>query len=163
MRQAIATFPERPGSARKVSLMPSFYKSVAYVFLQFKIEREGLSESEARLLRQQALEIACAAAKERDPSLRKVIGIGIEAPKFATTQAEDFLLLNCSDWSEETAAQYREANRVWEFFATPHLSARRLKSSDFPAPPRPQPKPGRNAPCPCGSGVKSKKCCYKAA
>jgi len=163
MRQAIATFPDRPGSMRKVSLMPSFYRGVAHVFLQFKIEWEGLSESESRLLRQQALEIACAAAKERDRSLQKVIGIGIDAPRFANTQAEDFLLLDCNDWSEEKAAHYREANRIWEFFATPNLTARRLRSSDFPAPPRPQPKPGRNALCPCGSGVKSKRCCYKGA
>ena len=163
MRKAIDTFPEGPGSTRKVSLMPSFYKGVAYVFLQSKLERAGDVERDNRPLRQQALEIACAAAKERDPSLQKVIGIGIIAPKFAAEQAEDFVLLNCSNWPEETAAYYREANRHWQFFATPNLSAFRLRNNDFPPRNRHQPKPGRNAPCTCGSGLKSKKCCYKGA
>lgn len=161
MRKAIDTFPEGPGSARKVSLMPSFYKGVAYVFLQVKLERAGDVERDNRPLRQQALEIACAAAKERDPSLQKVIGIGINAPKFAAEQAEDFVLLNCTDWPQDMAAYYREANRHFQFFATPNLGAVRLRSSDFPPPKMPQPKPGRNAPCPCGSGLKSKKCCYR--
>ena len=163
MRKAITTFPDMPGDVRKVSLMPSFYKDVAYVFLQLKTERPLDYEREYRPLRQQALAIACGAAKERHPSLQKVIGIAIDAPRFTRAGSEDFLLLDCSDWSEETAAYYREANLHWEFFTTPHLSARRLKTSDFPPPPRPQPKPGRNAPCTCGSGQKSKKCCYGAA
>jgi hypothetical protein len=163
IRQAIATFPETAGGARKVSFMPSFYRDVAYVFLQMKPGEKPLSEDHYRGVRQHALSVACAAAKEKHPSLHKVIGIGIDAPKFARAQSEDYLLLDCKEWSGEQATFYREENTHWQFFVTSAATQRRLRTSDFPDRPRPAPKPGRNAPCTCGSGVKSKKCCYRAA
>jgi hypothetical protein len=148
MRNAIITFSRSARGARKVSLMPSFYDGTNYVLLQLRPGEAVRDESRYREVRRHALEVACAAAKERDNRLQKVIGIGIDAAQLGS---EDFILLDCREWSEETATFYREENQHWKFFATPHLAGARRKISDFPPPARPQPKPGRNAPCTCAA------------
>ncbi len=72
--------------------------------------------------RRTLLEIACGAARNKFTHLTKVIGIGMDASKFAgDTNSEDFILLPCESWTDETRAYYDELNREWSFFGTPHL------------------------------------------
>ena len=134
------------------------------MLLQLKATNTGDYETEYRPKRRAMLELACGAAKNRFPDLQTIIGIGIDAPKFATKQAEDFILMNCTGWTDEMRAHYERANEGLNFFNTPNLISRWRRSQEFPAPSKParasrQRKPGRNDPCPCGSGRKYKKCC----
>lgn len=78
------------------------------------------------------LGIACGAAKNKFPWLKKVVGIAIDAPKFAERNSEDFLLLDCERWSAKESEFYAEANKITRFFETDSLSARNIKISDFP-------------------------------
>jgi uncharacterized protein YecA (UPF0149 family) len=94
--------------------------------------------------------------------LIKVIGIGIDAPKFAGgTVAEDFILMPCETWTDEMRAYYEAQNEPWSFFGTPQLQQFKDRVTQF-VPPRNTTKGaskiGRNEPCPCGSGQKFKKC-----
>jgi hypothetical protein len=161
---AIKNFPESSAPlVRNVSFMPSFYKGKAYVFLQLKATNIGDYDNDYRPKRQVMLEIACGAAKNKFPELDTVVGIAIDAPKYATKNAEDFVLMNCEDWTDETREHYERANEGFDFFRTPNLVMRKRTSKEFPDPERPakasrQVKPGRNDPCPCGSGRKYKKC-----
>ena len=52
------------------------------------------------------LEVACGAAKLKFPHLKKVIGIAIDAPKYASTNSEDFVLMDCQNWTDEERAHY---------------------------------------------------------
>ena len=164
MLASIRNFPETDAPiVRNLSFMPSFYKDVGYVFLQLKVLEKGEYDSEYRPRRQVMLEIACGAARNKFSHLRKVIGIAIDTPKYPGSDAEDLVLLDCSDWNEERAAYYREANKGLEFFNSASLQQTKRLVTDFPAAeeiPEGRPrKPGRNEPCPCGSGRKYKKCC----
>ena len=162
MIKAIRNFPENiPGIAKNMSFMPSFYPDKAYVFLQVKHPNIVDYENEYRPKRQAMLEIACGAAKNHYPNLRKVIGIGIDAPKFSSRNAEDFILLNCEDWSKEDKAYYEEANKGLQFFTSGKAKQEMKTISDFPRPAATTTKKkiGRNDQCPCGSGKKYKKCC----
>ena len=164
MLTSIHNFPETDAPlVRNISFMPSFYKDVGYVFLQLKAVEKGDYDSVYRPRRQVMLEIACGAARNKFSHLRKVIGIAIDTPKYPGSNAEDFALLDCSDWSEERAAYYREANKGFEFFDSASLQQIKRRVTDFPTaeemPKRPPRKPGRNEPCPSGSGQKYKRCC----
>jgi hypothetical protein len=161
--QAIADFPETGDPiVRNVSLMPSFWDGSAYVFLQLKMLARGDYDTEYRPIRQALLELACGAAKLRFPDLQRVVGIAIDAPKFAgEINSEDLALMEFDDWDEAKAAHYAKGNEEIRFFATPHLRKTRLQVSEFPKPQTTpsKSKTGRNDPCPCGSGKKYKKCC----
>ena len=165
MIQSINNFPENAERYfRNVSLMPSFYNGKAFVFLQLKAPDIGDYDTDYRPKRQAMLEIACGAAKNKFRHLETIIGIAIDAPKFATKNAEDFILMDCSDWTDELRAHYERANEGLNFFNTPNLVTRRQRSQEFPDRERSvktsrRAKPGRNDPCPCGSGRKFKKCC----
>ena len=165
MIESINNFPENADPyVRNVSLMPSFYKGKAYVFLQLKATNIGDYDNEYRPRRQAMLELACGAAKNKFSHLETIVGIAIDAPKFATKIAEDFILMDCKDWTDDLRDHYERANEGFNFFNTPNLVSRRRRSQEFPTRPRPvrasRPnKPGRNDPCPCGSGRKYKKCC----
>ncbi len=52
------------------------------------------------------------------PHLQNVIGIAIPPPKLENKIGEDLLWLDCSEWPEETRAEYEELNESWNFFAT---------------------------------------------
>ena len=102
--------------------MPSFHEDTYYVFLQLKVADTVNSSGEIREVRQAMLEIACAAAKLKFPHFRRVVGIAINAPKFAGhSNSEDMLLMEFDDWSAERKAHYEEANRDFRFFATPQM------------------------------------------
>lgn len=158
MLQSIEEFPDGHGLARKLSLMPSYFSGTAYVFLQIRAP-EITNYEKHRARRQALLEIACGAAKNKWPHLAKVVGIGMDAPKFARTNSEDFILMDCENWTPEMSAQYEEANRELKCFAS--ARKREFRVNEFPLSPRAdlKLKTGRNDPCPCGSGLKFKKCC----
>jgi hypothetical protein len=167
MITAIRNFPDTDGEiVRNVSFMPSFYKGKAYVFLQLRKRHIADYENDYRPKRQALLEIACGAAKNKFPDLRTIVGIGIDAPKFSRQNAEDFILMDCSEWPEERRLYYDRANEGLNFLGTPRLVATRMKVQEFPDR-NPSEKPrtarriklGRNDLCLCGSGKKYKRCC----
>lgn len=167
MLKSIRDFPENNEPfARSVSLMPSFHEGTQYVFLQLKAIDHTKSADELRGARQAMLEIACAAAKLKFREIKRVIGIAIDAPKFAgKTNSENLLLMEFAEWTSEKEAYYKEANKELNFFETPQMKMTERKVSEFPSvskfrsnPPK-RVKVGRNDPCICGSGRKFKKCC----
>ena len=162
MLQSIRNFPEtQQRIMRNLSFMPSFYKDKGYVFLQLKVDGIADYENEYRPKRQALLEVACGAAKNRFDHLKTVVGIAIDAPKYAETNSEDFILMDCTDWTDEQREHYEKANEGLGFFQTGVVEKRTV--TEFPAVEKPKDprrvKVGRNAPCPCGSGRKYKKCC----
>jgi hypothetical protein len=161
MIKSINDFPEDiPGIARNISFMPSFYEDVGYVFLQVRHPKIRDYENEYRPKRQAMLEIACGVAKNKFPHLNKVIGIGIDAPKFSTQNAEDFILLNCEEWTEEDRIRYEKKNEALKFFESSRITKKMKTVRDFPTSSKTKMvKIGRNEKCPCSSGLKYKKCC----
>jgi hypothetical protein len=162
MISAIEKFPENiPGRVRNLSFMPSFYDDIGYVFLQLRDPKINDYENEYRPQKQRILEIACGVAKNRFPDLKKVIGIAIDAPKFSVKNSEDFILLNCEEWSEEMKQGYEEDNIPFKFFDTGTMRRDIKTVKDFPTSTTSvrKIKIARNASCPCGSGKKYKRCC----
>jgi uncharacterized protein YecA (UPF0149 family) len=153
---------------RNVSFMPSFYKGKAFVFLQLKKTDITDYDNDYRPKRQAMLEIACGAAKNKFPELHTIVGIAIDAPKFAKKNAEDFILMDCKEWPDELRQRYERANEGFNFFNTPNLVSRKMRAQEFPTgagrarDSQGRVKVGRNDPCPCGSGRKFKKCCLTA-
>ncbi|WP_353151903.1 SEC-C metal-binding domain-containing protein [Pollutimonas bauzanensis] len=164
MLTAVERFPETGDFTRQVTFLPSFEPNVGYVLLQLRTPDAFRAEPDYRGKRLTLLEIACGAAKNKFPQLVKVIGIGIDAPKFSGgTVAEDFILMPCKAWTDEMKTHYKELNREWNFFGTPALRQFTDRVTQFVPPPRlsrrsSSSKVGRNDPCPCGSGKKYKKC-----
>jgi SEC-C motif len=163
MIRAIRTFPDEPAPVmRNLSFMPSFFEGTGYVFLQLKLDDVGDYENGYRPKRRALLEIACAAAKNKFQDLKKVVGIAIDAPKFAKGNSEDFLLLECTDWPDSLRKHYEQLNEGLNFFNSPSMKARYSRITEFPTPEtKGIQRIGRNAPCPCGSGKKFKKCCME--
>lgn len=165
MLGAVKRFPDRPNElTRQVTFLPSFHDDVGYVLLQTRLPERLRNEPDFREGRQAMLEVACGAAKNKFPELKKVIGIGIEAPKFTSNNTgEDFILMPCEHWSDDTRRHYEELNKEMRFFATPQMQQFNERVTQF-VPPEPiehppqRKKQGRNDPCPCGSGKKFKKC-----
>jgi len=161
MHASIQNFPDNAkGIVRNLSFMPSYFSGVGYVFLQLYHENPGDYDTEYRPMRRRVLEFACGCAKLKWPELTKVIGIAIDAPKYSRQNSEDFILLDCANWSEEDKAYYEEANRELRFFQTNAMKERRMHATDFPSiqQPRNSPKIKRNQLCSCGSGKKYKRC-----
>ena len=142
--------------------MPSFYEGKGYVFLQLKVEGITDYDNEYRPKRQAMLEIACGAAKNKFNHLKTVIGIAIDAPKFSETNSEDFILMDCTDWSEDQKEHYERANEGLGFYKTGAVQQKTV--TEFPTVKKQKVsnrvKVGRNAPCPCGSGKKIQKMLY---
>ena len=162
--QAIRNFPESSKPImRNLSYMPSFYEGTGYVFLQLKVEGVTVSDNDYRQNRQTMLEIACGAAKNKFEHLKKVIGIAIDAPKYSKTNAEDFILMDCTNWTSDLRKYYEKANEGLDFFKSDSLTIQEKTVKNFPDIIKPMETPrakiGRNEPCPCGSGKKFKKCC----
>lgn len=165
IRRLIREFPETTEAfARHVSLMPSFSSGKAYVFLQLKCDEALDAKVEVyRNVRRHMLEVACGAAKNAKPELNTIVGIAVYAPKFRRTNSEDFLLLDCGEWSAESRLHYEKENEELRFFATSARRDTRFQAMEFPPAPKlvPPTRVGRNDPCPCGSGKKYKRCCLK--
>ena len=162
MLSAVERFPDTGPFSRQVTFLPSFEPNVAYVLLQLRAPDAFRAASAYREKRQALLEIACGAAKNKFPYLMKVIGIGIDAPKFSGgTVAEDFILMPCETWTDGMKAHYEEQNKEWNFFGTPEMRQFNDRVMEFVPPQRTgtratSGKVGRNDPCPCGSGKKYK-------
>lgn len=96
MLSAVERLPDTGSFTRQVTHLLTFETNVAYVLLQLRVPEPLRSEPDFREKRLAILEIACGAAKNKFPNLVKVIGLGIEAPKFSGgTNAEDFILMPC--------------------------------------------------------------------
>lgn len=133
MTAAIRGFPDLPGGfSRNVTFMPSYFDDVGFVFLQLRIKDIRDYEREYRPKRRAMLEIACGAAKNRFPHLSTIVGIAIDAPKFSRTNSEDFLLLDCSTWSDEQRNEYQTANQELRFFEESTLQIQQLRVQNFP-------------------------------
>lgn len=132
MIASMRNFPDSvSGLARSVSLMPSFYPGKSFVFLQVWGNTAIHDDPEYRSHRQQLLRIACGAAKNTFPEIQTIVGIGMDAPKHAKDNSEDFLLLDCSRWTTEDRANYAELNTELRFFASPDLKRTQKKASEF--------------------------------
>ncbi|MCW2285185.1 uncharacterized protein YchJ [Rhodoblastus acidophilus] len=161
MRNAINNFPDSQEiMTRHICVMPSFSRNTPYVFLQLRYIGDDDYESQYRPKRRAILEIACGVARNKFSHLSKVVGIAIDAPKFAKFNSEDFILLNCADWSDEQREHYNENNKHFRFFESKNLKSQIKTVYNFPIHGKRAKnlKIGRNDPCPCGSGKKSKKC-----
>jgi hypothetical protein len=135
MVRAIRNFAETPDRiTRHLSFMPSYYEDVGYVFLQLKVDGITDYDGDYRPKRQVFLDVACGAAKNKFPHLKSIVGIAIDAPKFSETNSEDFVLMDCQDWSEERRTHCERENQVFEFFASPSLQTRKLTIKNFPDP-----------------------------
>jgi len=133
MIKAIRNFPDNLGKiVRHFSFMPSFYKEKGYVFLQLKHDNVLDYENDYRPKRQALLEIACGATKNKFPNLTKIIGIAIDAPKFSKKNSEDFILLNCDNWTEKDADYYKEQNKKLNFYETASVQKQVKSISEFP-------------------------------
>jgi len=158
---AVDRFPDTGSFTRQVIFLPSFVPNVGYVFLQLRVPEKFRTEADFREKRQTLLEFACGAAKNKFPHLIKIIGIGIEAPKFSNDMvSEDFILMHCENWTNEMKTHYQEMNQQWNFFETSAMKKVKDHITQFVQPKRPpkSKKIGRNDLCPCGSGEKFKKC-----
>lgn len=164
MLQSIRNFPESDEPlVRNVSLMPSFYEGMEYVFLQIKASDDLRNSATYREVRSAMLEIACGAAKLRTPTIKRVVGIATDAPKFAgKTNSEDLILMEFDGWNAERRAYYEKANEELRFFRTPQMQVIKQTVSEFPratTKTKARAKKGRNELCFCGSSLKYKKCC----
>jgi len=102
-----------------LTYMESFYEKKAYVFLQLKVSNIRDYDNDYRPKKQAMLELACGAAKNMFPHLEKVIGIAIGAPKFSRGRnPEDFLLMDCTQWSDDQQRHYERGNEGFGFFKT---------------------------------------------
>ena len=73
------------------------------------------------------------AAKLKFPHLHTVIGIAIEAPKYSGGHnAEDFILMDCSNWDEETRKHYEAANEQLKFFKANGQTRGTTRLVEFP-------------------------------
>ena len=133
MIQAISNFPdsEQP-IMRHVAFMSSFYDDKGYVFLQLKVDGITDYENVYRPKKQALLEIACGAARNMLGHLKTVIGIAIDAPKFTKKNSEDFILMDCSNWSNDRSEQYEKANTDLNFFKSNSLTMQRKLVAEFP-------------------------------
>lgn len=133
MIESIKNFPEsKEKFMRNVLFMPSFYKGKGYVFLQLKVNLITDYENDYRPKRRAILEIACGAAKNKFEELKTVIGIVIDAPKFSEGNSEDFILMDCSEWSDNDKNYYEQANRSLNFFNSSTLRVERKVTNEFP-------------------------------
>ena len=84
-------------------------------------------------------------------------------PDIQKKNSEDFILMDCTHWSDDLRESYEKANEGLDFFKSDSLTMRKKTVKEFPAVINTKElgrlKVGRNAPCPCGSGKKYKKCC----
>ena len=93
--------------------------SKMYVFLQFgNLEDEKHHETKLHMLK-----VLCGVTRNNHPDIKIVVGIAMDAPKYANSNAEYFALLKCEQWSEEERAYYDRENENFNFLK----NARRLE------------------------------------
>ena len=129
MLQSIRSFPPTNRETfRTVAYMPSLSdQRKMYVFLQLRCHIGSIDD--CRKLRQYMLEVACGVVKNRFSQLRMVVGIAMAPPMHVEHNAEDFILLECEDWSNEQQAYYDGENEKLGFFENAKRFERRI--ADF--------------------------------
>ena len=133
MIQAMRNFPESSQPImRHLSFMPSFHEGKGYVFLQLKVDAITDYDNVYRPKRVAMLEIACGTAKNKFEHLKTVIGIAIDAPKFAKKNSEDFILMDCSHWPDDLREHYEQANEGFGFFKSENLAIQKKNVTEFP-------------------------------
>ena len=100
-------------------------RSKMYVFLQLMCPEANHDRN--REIRQYMLEVACGVVRNNFSDIKTVVGIAIAPPKYARSNAEDFVLLKCADWSEEQRAHYDRENENFNFFK----NARKIEGRVF--------------------------------
>jgi len=134
MIQAIKNYPpDREKFTRNVTLMGSFYKNTAYVFLQIHNPKIIDYEKDYRPKRRTMLEIACGAAKNKYPQFSKIVGIAIDAPKHNIRNSEDFALFKCEKWSKNDRSYYENLNKDLRFFESKNLNIKNMHPREFPS------------------------------
>ena len=132
MLESVERFPSSKDTMmRSVNLMPSFFPNKAYVFLQIMATNDIRLRPDYREFRQRMLEVACGAAKNMQKNLEVVVGIAVDAPKFHKEISEDFLLMDCSNWTDGMKNEYAELNKVLGFFASPTMKKHEERVTDF--------------------------------
>ena len=124
MLEAIRRFPKIYG--HRVTYMPSIESDKSYVFLQVRFPAAAVDCGEVR---RRMLEIACGVTRNMFSHLGIVVGITLDAPLYASSDGEDFLLLDCEYWSEEQRAYFNRANDQLGFFKNARKIAR--STADF--------------------------------
>ena len=165
MIDAIQKFPENgTGIFRRFILHRSSVSKTGYVFLQMKRDDSVDYETVYRPERQKLLIISCGVLRNHCNHLNKVIGIAIDAPKFSLRNSEDFVLMECVEWSDKDRKLFENEDELYDFPNPDEFFY--IQAYDFPSKSIQKAfqetrlrKPGRNQPCPCGSGKKFKKCC----
>jgi hypothetical protein len=133
MIESIDRFPDNAvGIVRNVSLMPSFDKNKAYVFLQLKADNIEDYENKYRPFRNKLLSIACGVIKNKYSNFTKIVGIAIDSPKYSRRNSEDFLLLNCSEWTNQDREEYERLNKDLKFFCLEDTKIERRSVLEFP-------------------------------
>jgi hypothetical protein len=135
MINAINNFPENINPIiRNISYMPSYYENKAYIFLQLKVALDKKHITDYREVRQFMLEIACGAAKNKFPNLEMIIGIAVEPPKIYKRLSEDFILMDCRDWTKKKEDYYKTENDLdgMRFFMTSNLIMTKKHTKEFP-------------------------------
>lgn len=61
------------------------------------------------------------------------IGIAIDAPKYSKGNSEDFILLDCGNWSAEQKKYYKQKNERFNFFNTTKLTSKKMNVKQFSA------------------------------
>lgn len=133
MVSAISDFPAPNGKVmRYLSVMPSYFSSTYYVLLQLydpDSKHDAYCET-----RRQLLQLACAVVRNKNPSLTRVVGIGIEPPKYIKAVSEDLLLLKCDTWTEGDFNYYNDINRDVGLLETGKVVESELTIKHFPDP-----------------------------
>lgn len=119
---------------RHITLMPSFFENKAYIFLQVSVKMKNQNYKDYRNIRQHMLQIACGVAKNKYPNLETIIGIATEPPILYEKITEDFILLNCKEWSNTESEYYERENIETQlnFFNTSKLNETHTTIKEFP-------------------------------
>ncbi len=126
MLQAITDFPSTDND---IFYMPRYMQSLSdrskmYVFLQLKCPEANLDKNRER--RRHVLVVACGVVRNNFSDIKTVIGIAMEPPKYARSNAEDFVLLKCEQWSEEQRAYFDRENEKFGFLKNARKLERRV-------------------------------------
>jgi hypothetical protein len=130
--KTVDSFPNPNGSImRKVSFFPSFFPKKAYVLLQIWAPNKIRLRPDYRAVKQSMLEIACGSAKNKWNELEKIVGIAVDAPKHFAEIAEDFLLMDCTNWTEARRKEYLKLNKELSFFESSSMVRHEQHVTDF--------------------------------
>lgn len=115
--QAVNYFPEIANDyTRQVRFILSEDNKSAYVFLQIKYNEQEDYEKIVRPKRKQMLNIACGALKNKYSFLKKIIGIAINSPKHHVYADQDYILLDCRNWTKKDRSYYYNLNKDYNFW-----------------------------------------------